>query len=31
VGAGNGAEEVLNGLPSFLQQVSVLANKWGKR
>jgi len=27
VGAGNGAEEVLNGLPSFLQQVSVLANK----
>jgi hypothetical protein len=27
VGAGNGAEEVLNGLPSFLQQVSILANK----
>lgn len=27
VGAGNGAGEVLNGLPSFLQQVSMLANK----
>jgi hypothetical protein len=30
MGAGTGEVDELNGLPSFLQQATILANKWMK-